>query len=37
MFLYSDMISGEKPDLEKAERIIRLMLRQENGAKPARR
>jgi AcrR family transcriptional regulator len=28
-FVYADMISGEKPDLAKAEQILRLMLRGE--------
>jgi len=26
-FLYSDMITGERPDLEKATQILALMLR----------
>jgi hypothetical protein len=28
-FVYADMISGEKPDLAKAEQILALMLRSE--------
>jgi AcrR family transcriptional regulator len=30
-FLYADMITGEKPDLEKATQILALMLRQDDG------
>jgi AcrR family transcriptional regulator len=36
-FLYADMISGEKPDLAKAEQILALMLRAESAAPSARR
>jgi AcrR family transcriptional regulator len=30
-FIYADMISGEKPDLAKAEQILALMLRSESS------
>ena len=31
-FLYADMITGERPDLEKATQILALMLRGAPGA-----